>query len=91
MSVPLGMWRKHRDSIFASIGCKDEFAHLRHKRACHRCESRHRFNILIARDVDYVDSIVAGMRNVETVGWRVNVGMVETAHAAMCRQVDITE
>src|SRR5258705_5103956 len=31
------------------------------------------------------------MRNVETVGWRVNVGMVETAGATVLRQVDVTE
>jgi hypothetical protein len=46
---------------------------------------------LISRDVDHVDRVVAGMRNVETVGWRVNVGMVETARAAVFRQVDMTE
>jgi hypothetical protein len=31
------------------------------------------------------------LRNVETVGWRVNVGMVETARAAVFRQVNMTE
>jgi hypothetical protein len=46
---------------------------------------------LISRDVDDVERIVAGMRNVETVGGRVNVGMIKTAGAAVFRQVYMTE
>jgi hypothetical protein len=82
---------KHRDSVFASIGCKDESTRFRHKHTCRRCESGHRFNVLISRDVDDVERIVAGMRNVETVGGRVNVGMIKTAGAAVFRQVYMTE
>ena len=35
--------------------------------------------------------IVAGMRNVETVRGRVNVGMIKTAGTAVFRQVYMTE
>ena len=41
---------------------------FRHKRACHCCESGHRLNVLISRDVDHVDRVVAGMRNVRRDG-----------------------
>ena len=90
-SVLLGTWRKHRDGVLASIGCEDESARFRHERTCHCRESGHRFNVSISRAVDHVDRIVAGMRDVETVGWRVNVGMIETAGAAVFRQVDVTK
>jgi hypothetical protein len=82
---------KHRDSVFASIGRKDESTRFRHKHTCRRCESGHRFNVLISRDVDDVERIVAGMRKVETLGGRVNVSMIKTAGAAVFRQVYMTE
>jgi hypothetical protein len=49
------------------------------------------FNVSISRAVDHIELIVAGMRDVEMVEWRVNVGMVEAACAAMFRQVNMTD
>jgi hypothetical protein len=85
------MRRKHRNGIFTAIGCKDQTARFRYERPCHCLKSRYRFNVSILGDVDNVNCIVAGMRNVKTVGRRVNVGMVETTRATAFRQVDVTQ
>ena len=82
-SVPLGTRRKHRDGILASIGREDEPARFRHERTCHCREAGYRFNVSILRAVDHVDGIVAGMRDVEPIRGRMNIGVIEPAIGSM--------
>src|SRR5437667_5279258 len=75
--IVLCTWRKHRDSVLTSIGREDESTRFRHERTCHSRESGDRFNVSIPTNVDHVDRIVAGMRNVEPIrGW-MNICMIE--------------
>src|SRR5262245_14556989 len=74
--LTLRMWRKHRDSVFGSIGCKDEATRFGHERTCHCHESRHRLNVQVTRAVDHVDRIVAGMRNVEPICGKMNICVI---------------
>ncbi len=90
-SIPLGTWREHRDGVLAAIGRKDEPARLGHQRTCHRRESGDRFDVSIARAVDHVDRIVAGMRDVEPIRGRMDVGVIEPTFGSIGRELDVTE
>jgi hypothetical protein len=88
--VPLGARREHRNGVFASVGCKDKAHRLGHQSACHAREAGNRFNVPISRDVDHIDRIVAGVRDIEPIRRRVDVGMVEAALGSIFRKFDVT-
>jgi hypothetical protein len=89
--VSLGAWRKHRNSVFASIGCNDEITRLGHERTRDPCKCRDGFNVSISRDVDDVDRIVAGVRDVEPIrGW-MDISVIESPAPSIRRELDVTE
>src|SRR4029453_3092483 len=89
--VALGMWRKHRDRVFASIGCKNEATRFGRARPCRCHESGDRLNVKITRAVDHVDPIVAGMRNVEPICGKMNIRVIEATLGSIRRKLDVTE
>ena len=90
-SVPLVTRRECRDCVLATIACEDEPARFRDERTCHSHEARYRFNVSIARAVDHVDGIIAGMCDVDPIcGW-MNIGVIEGAIGWMRRKFDMAQ
>src|SRR5436309_13885885 len=89
--IVLCTWRKHRDSVLTSIGREDESTYFRHERTCHSHEPRDRLNVSVLTNVDHVDRIIAGMRNVKPIrGW-MNICMIEPTLGSILRELDVTE
>src|SRR5262249_48004636 len=85
------MWGKNRDGVLAAIRGEDKSAAFRNKCTRHPFEAVQRFNVSVVGAVDDIQRIVAGVRDVETIGCRMNVSMVETGSAAVLGQLDITD
>jgi len=90
-SVTLGTRCKHGDGVLTSIGGKDESTRFGHENAGHRRQAGDRFEIFILRDVDHIDRVVAGVRDVEPVCGSMNVRVIESAARSIGRQLDVTE
>src|SRR5262245_10174017 len=83
--------REHRDGILATVAREDEAVHFGDERTCYPHQARYRGNVSISPAVDHVDSIVAGMCDVEAVCGVMNISVIEPAIGSMLREFDVAQ
>jgi hypothetical protein len=85
------MWRKHRDSVLASIGGEDETTRFRDERTGHSRQSRDRFDVPIFFKINHVDRVVTGVCDVEPISGRMDIGMIKSTLGSICWKFNVTE
>src|SRR5262249_6351590 len=89
--IPLVIRLEYRNGVLAPVGGEHQLALFGNQRTGHRGQAGDRFNVAVLGAVDHIDRVVCGMRNIETIGGRMNVGVIEAAFRSMRRKFDVSD
>jgi hypothetical protein len=82
---------RSRSPKYAPVRGEYQFARVGNERAGHRRQARNRLDEAISGTVDYLDRVIAGMRDVQPVGSGMDIGVIESALPAAGWKIHIPD